>query len=163
MECRVPVLEAQAWARDAAAIGEGRLYQGAVEAACQTSTPPDPLRGPLVRHCEAARKGVVGRFEVTHLIVPSSLQPAGAAPQTVCGWAFAGGNATLSFDGRLDTSELCEKCLPTLAARIARRRASTARAVAASLDPEPAASPAAPLRFGRVPREGHPLASMRGH
>ena len=135
-------MEAQAWARDEASIGEGRQYQEAVEAACQTTTPDEPLRGPLVRNCDASRKGVVGRFEVTHLIVPSSLQPVGASPQAFCGWPFALGSATLCFDGRLGTGELCEKCLLKLASRAAWRRAATARAVAASLGPEPEADPA---------------------
>ena len=133
VEARVAALEAQAWARDTAAVGEGRQYQGAVEAACQTTTPPDTLQGPLVRNLEASRRGVVGRFEVTHLIVPSALQPAGAPAQTFCGWPFGEGVAALSFDGKLDQGEVCDKCMPTLAARIARRRAATARAVAASL------------------------------
>ena len=98
---------------------------------------PEPLRGPFVRNLEASRRGVVGWFEVTHLIVPSALQPAGAAAQTFCGWPFGEGAAALSFDGHLDRGEICEKCLPTLAARMARRKAATARSVAASLALEP--------------------------
>ena len=43
------------------------------------------------------------------------------------------GGGTLSFDGELAATELCDQCLPSLWRRLDRRRVARARAVAASI------------------------------
>ena len=151
IEARLAALEAQAWARDQNAIGEGHAFQNraedevsaAMDAAASSSSDPvvvergpaAAVAGPLVRNCAASRAGYPGRFQVTHLVVPSSLQPRGAEPRAFCRWAF-GSCPTLSFDGGLADTEICDRCLPTLAKRLARRRAARARAVSLEIAEE---------------------------
>ena len=135
LEARVAALEAQAWARDEAAVVAWEAFRERVSAACQAVPPEVGVLGPLVRNCAASRVGVIGRFSVTHLVVPRALQPAGDIPRAFCGMSLATVGATLSFDGSLLDTEVCEKCLPGLATRISRRRTARAREVAASLEP----------------------------
>ena len=70
---------------------------------------------------EASRKGTAGRYDVTHLVVPRSLQRPGDEPRAFCGWPFTLGRTVVAADLEVGAGEVCEKCLPGLARRFARR------------------------------------------
>ena len=107
LEARTAALEAGAWAANAAAVTEGFRVKELADEACQAALDDHlPVRGPIVRNLEASRAGVAGRFEVSHLIVPTALLR-DDIPRCFCGWAFSS-FATLSFDGDLTTSEARE-------------------------------------------------------
>ena len=137
LEARVAAFEADAWARDLPSEVAGRQVQAAADAACQTAldAPPsvETVRPALVRNLAAARSGVSGRFVVTHLIVPTGLQVRGQGPRTFCGWAFAEGPSDVDFEIDFSTGDVCDKCLPGLHGRVARRRRAIAAQVAASV------------------------------
>ena len=136
LEARIASVEAEAWARNRPAADTALEAQRVADAACQTAEErSEPIPGLLVRNTNASRAGVVGRFAVTHLVVPTSLLRPGDSPRTFCGWPFSSCR-TLSFDGDLTAGEACDKCLPGLHLKIVTRRRSVAAAVAAALPAE---------------------------
>ena len=155
LEARIAALEAGAWAANAAAVEESFRVKELADAACQAALEDHaPVRGPLLRNLAASRAGVAGRFEVTHLIVPTALLRDGV-PRCFCGWAFADCK-TLSFDGDLTNGDACEGCLPGLHKRLVERRARVAARTArivASAD-LPAGEPPDPGGNLEIPERG---------
>ena len=98
--------------------------------------------------------GTSGCYAVTHRVVPTSLIVVEADPRTCCGWQFGSGTAFLIFDGALDASEACEKCLPGIARWVSARQTALAREVAAARPHETPILPGSPGR-SRSPRRGH--------
>ena len=80
--------------------------------------------------------GTTGRCNVTQFVVPTRLRGVGGAPRSFCGWAFRDSASATAFGGDMGAGELCEKCLPGLARRIAARRTALARELAVPVEDE---------------------------
>ena len=155
LEARVAALEADTWSHSPSGVRAARAFQAQAGAATQTtfSVSGDPPSHPkvesaaedsqnkervvLITNLEGSRKGTAGRYESTHLVVPTSLRPPGSSPRTFCGWPFADGRVAVSYRADLGAGEVCEKCLPGLSRRVAARRLALAKSAAGQvIDPD---------------------------
>ena len=123
------VLEADSLPRAAAAASvtsgpppTSSRFSVATSSASSGPMPTSPRLPVLVKSKAASRAGTVGRFEVTHLVVPRSLQRVDDVPRAFCGCPFELGASVVSTDLNIGAGEVCETCLPGLARRIATRR-----------------------------------------
>ena len=78
---------------------------------------------------------------MAHLVVPQALQNEGVVPRAFCGWAFSSASAAIATDGNIGAREVCEKCIPRLARRLAARKAALVVLTVAAAEDDPNRGP----------------------